>query len=106
MPKRSRETYLDDTCKRFKEEVYTTEVYTTKRKHEEEPQESRKRQRQVTEEYVSKLESDNVMMREACMGAGATIEALRNKVKQLEMLLNIQRSQMERIRINSDITVY
>jgi hypothetical protein len=101
MPKRSRETYLDDTCKRFKEEVYTT-----KRKHEEEPQESRKRQRQVTEEYISKLESDNVMMREACMGAGATIETLQNKVKQLEMLLNLQRSQMERIRINSDITVY
>jgi hypothetical protein len=35
-----------------------------------------------------------------------TIEVLQNKVKQLEMLLTIQRSQMERIRINSDITVY
>jgi hypothetical protein len=81
-------------------------VYTTKRKHEDEPQGSRKRQRQVTEEYVSKLESDNLMMREACMGAGATIDGLRNKVNHLETLLNIQRSQMERIRINSDITVY
>ena len=103
MPKRSRETYLDDTNKRFKEYIPTN-----KRKHNEDSEEggSRKRQRHVTEEYISKLESDNIMMREACMDAGATINALRNKVQHLEMLLNIQRSQMERIRINNDIIVY
>lgn len=101
MPKRSREPHIDETCKRFKEEVYTT-----KRKHDEDPQESRKRQRHITEEYISKLESDNAMMREACMEAGETIGTLQNRVKQLEMLLNIQRSQMERIRVNNDITVY
>jgi hypothetical protein len=108
MPKRSRETYIDETCKRFKEQSVCDSwgASCQKRKHEEEPQEPRKRQRQVTEEYVSKLESDNQLMCGACMEAGLIIESLRNKVKQLEMLLNIQRSQMERIRINSDITVY
>lgn len=102
MPKRSREESIgDEDNKRFKEIVYSN-----KRKHDEAEFESRKRQRQVTEEYISKLESDNAMMRQACMEAGVTIEVLQNKVKQLEMLLTIQRSQMERIRINSDVTVY
>ncbi len=101
MPKRSRETYFEDDTKRFK-----NMVVCNKRKHVPMEEEPRKRQRQVTEEYISKLESDNTMMREACMEAGVTIEGLQNKVKQLEMLLTIQRSQMERIRLNSDIVVY
>ena len=56
-------------------------VYSNKRKHDEVEFESRKRQRQVTEEYISKLESDNALMRQACMEAGASIEVLQNKVK-------------------------
>ena len=46
------------------------------------------------------------MMRQACFEAGETIETLRQRVTHLEMLLNLQRGQMERIRTSNDISVY
>ena len=45
-------------------------------------------------------------MRNACMEAGVTIESLRQKVKQLEFLLNLQRTQMERHRVDNNVVVY
>lgn len=102
MPKRSREEwYVEEPIKRMK-----NEELTNKRKHEGMDMEPRKRQRHVTEDYINNLERDNQLMRQACMEAGETICQLQGKIKQLETLLSIQRSQMERFRVSNDITVY
>lgn len=99
MPKRSRDEYVEEASKRMK----NMEV-CHKRKMECE-YEPRKRHKNW-EDYVNKLERENEMMKQACFQAGETIETLQQRVSQLEMLLNLQRSQMERIRINNDISVY
>lgn len=102
MPKRSREEwYCEESTKKIK-----NMVQTNKRKHEDTYIEPRKRQRHITEEYVNNLEKDNLIMRQACLEAGETIYQLQQKIKQLETLLSIQRSQMERFRVSNDITVY
>jgi len=102
MPKRSREEWFaEESVKKLKKLVVSN-----KRKNEDMHMEPRKRQRHITEEYICKLENDNRIMREACMEAGESICHLQNKIKQLEMLLSIQRSQMERFRVTNDITVY
>ncbi len=99
MPKRSRDEYTEDPSKRFK----TLEL-CQKRKYDGE-YEPRKRQKNW-EDYVNKLKGENDLMRQACFQAGETIGTLQQRVSQLEMLLNIQRSQMERFRINNDVSVY
>jgi hypothetical protein len=99
MPKRSRDEYTEDPSKRFK----TLEL-CQKRKYEGD-YEPRKRQKNW-EDCVNKLKGENDMMRQACFEAGGTIESLRKRVTHLEMLLNLQRGQMERFRINNDISVY
>ena len=102
MPKRSREDwYAEESVKKLKKLVVSH-----KRKNEDVHMEPRKRQRHITEDYITRLENDNRIMREACMEAGESICQLQNKVKQLEMLLSIQRSQMERFRVTNDIAVY
>lgn len=107
MPKRSRndyepmETIEEDYIKKQRHESITN-----KRNRDTEVFEPRKRHRHVTEDYVDKLEKDNMMMRNACMEAGVTIESLRQKVKQLEFLLNLQRTQMERHRVDNNVVVY
>ncbi len=100
MPKRTRE-YEEQGVKRF-----CQHPVSLKRKCQEEDTRCRKRQRNITEEYVDRLEKDNMIMVEACAQAGRAIENLQNHVKELETLLHIQRTQMERIRINNDIQVY
>lgn len=99
MPKRTRDEYTEDSSKRFK----TLEL-CQKRKYEG-AYEPRKRQKNW-EDSVNKLKGENDLMRQACFEAGETIETLRQRVTHLEMLLNIQRGQMERFRINNDIYVY
>ena len=90
MPKRSREDwYAEESVEKLKKLVVSH-----KRKNEDVHIEPRKRQPQITEDYITRLENDNRIMREACMEAGESICQLQNKVKQLEMLLSIQRSQM------------
>ena len=102
MPKRSRNDYEP-----MEEEDCTKKIkMSLKRNRDTEVFEPRKRHRHVTEDYINKLEKDNMMMRNACMEAGVTIETLRQKVKQLEFLLNLQRSQMERYRVNNNVVVY
>lgn len=99
MPKRRNPFDTMQEIKRFCPTV------SHKRKHEEE-QVSRKRHRGITKEYVDRIEKDNQLMKQACFDAGHAIEKLQNRIKELETLLCIQRTQMERFRINNDITVY
>jgi len=103
MPKRSRDEEDID----YNEKRVCYEQITHKRKSCNEGDDMpRKRQRQITEEYVDQLEKDNLLMRQACFEAGSTIEELRQRVQHLEMLLSLQRSQMEHIRVNNDVSVY
>lgn len=101
MPKRSREDDEFQPCQRSKHH----QPIVQKRKNEFEEQEPRKRQRSIAD-YVDKLEKDNEMMRGACFQAGEKISALEQRVKELELFLSIQSSQIERIRLNNNITVY
>lgn len=102
MPKRSRESPYECN-KRVKVDSYAT--HATKRKFEGEYQ-SNKRQRVVTEEYIEKLQKDNQLAKAACTEAMVTIKNLQERVEQLEYLLKIQRTQMERIRVNNNVTAY
>lgn len=102
MPKRSRESPYECN-KRVKVDSYAT--HTQKRKFEGEYH-SNKRQRVVTEEYIEKLQKDNQLAKQACTEAMVTINQLQEKVRQLEFLLNIQRTQMERIRVNNNVIAY
>ena len=99
MPKRSREDYDEDHPKRFKK------VDLCQKRKYEGAYEPRKRQKNW-EDYVNKLKGENDLMRQACFEAGETIETLRQRINHLEMLLNLQRGQMERFRTSNDITVY
>jgi hypothetical protein len=100
MPKRTRE-YEEQEVKRF-----CQHPVSLKRKCEEEDNGCRKRQKNITGEYVDRLEKDNRVMMEACAQAGHAIDRLNQRVKELETLLHLQRTQMERIRLNNDIRVY
>tara|TARA_B100000925_G_scaffold282183_1_gene254785 strand:+ start:503 stop:811 length:309 start_codon:yes stop_codon:yes gene_type:complete len=102
MPKRSRESPYECN-KRAKVDSYAT--HAQKRKFDGEYQ-SNKRQRVITEEYIERLQKDNQLAKQACTEAMVTIEHLQERVKQLEFLLNIQRTQMERIRVNNNVIAY
>tara|TARA_B110000008_G_scaffold38943_1_gene35717 strand:- start:1548 stop:1859 length:312 start_codon:yes stop_codon:yes gene_type:complete len=103
MPKRSRESPSGFDNKRAKVDSYAT--HAQKRKFDGEYQ-SNKRQRVVTEDYVEKLQKDNQMAKQACSHAMVTIDQLQERVRQLEFLLGVQRSQMERFRLNNNVTAY
>lgn len=103
MPKRSRESLCNFDTKRAKVDSYAT--HAQKRKFEGEYQ-SNKRQRVITEAYVEKLQKDNQLAKAACTEAMVTIDQLQERVRQLEFLLGVQRSQMERIRVNNNVTAY
>ena len=60
----------------------------------------------VTEAYVEKLQKDNQLAKAACTEAMASINQLQERVRQLEFLLGVQRSQMERFRLNNNVTAY
>ncbi len=103
MPKRSRESPCDFDNKRVKIQTHTT--HAQKRKFDGEYQ-SNKRQRVVTEEYVCQLQKDNQLAKAACTEAMTTINNLQERVRQLEFLLGVQRSQMERFRLNNNVIAY
>ena len=103
MPKRNRESPYELENKRAKVDSYAT--HAQKRKFEGEYQ-SNKRQRVVTEDYVEKLQKDNQLAKAACSHAMVTIDQLQERVRQLEFMLGVQRSQMERFRLNNNVTAY
>ena len=85
--------------------IQTHTTHAQKRKFGGEYQ-SNKRQRVVTEAYVEKLQKDNQLAKAACTEAMASINQLQERVRQLEFLLGVQRSQMERFRLNNNVTAY
>lgn len=105
--KRSRDYETEIPTKRLRE----TCNLAGKRKRVEIDQ-GRKRTK-TTEDEVQRLrqekekyERDSLLMKQACFEAGHRIESLQRRVQELEMLLSMQRVQMERIRLNNNITVY
>lgn len=105
--KRSRDYEPEIPMKRVRE----SQNVAGKRKRVEIDQQ-RKRTK-TTEDEVQRLrkekevhERESLLMRQACFTAGNRIEQLQARVQELEMLLSMQRVQMERIRLNNNITVY
>ena len=106
MSKRKREDE-DTYTKRFK-----VMDICRKRKVEQDVQVSNKRYRSM-EQYIEQMEYDNKMMKDACSKAGEIIQDQRrqlseqnNRIAELETLLKLQRTQMDRIIVNNNITVY
>lgn len=102
--------------KREDEDTYTKRFKVMdicrKRKVEENAHVSNKRYRSM-EQYIKQMEHENKLMKDACFKAGETIEVQRNqileqnkRIAELETLLKLQRTQMDRIIVNNNISVY
>lgn len=76
-----------------------------KRKFQGEETQTNKRLRSM-DQYVEQMDKENKMMRDACFQAGETIDRQRRRIAELETLLTLQRTQMHRLIVNNNITVY
>ena len=58
------------------------------------------------ENRIAKLEDDMTMMRNAMEMAGIEIINLRQENEKIKYLMEVQRCQMERQRLNNNVSVY
>lgn len=116
MPKRSRVDYISDL-----DDLQITQMQKHdsgmssvlgKRNNEDMSYENHKKKAR-TDQYtmelenrIGKLENDMLMMRNAMEMAGIELIKLRQENEKLKYLMEVQRCQMERQRLNNNVSVY
>lgn len=116
MPKRSRVDYISDlddlqvTQMQKQESGYSSVL--GKRNNEQTSYENHKKKARTDaytmelENRIGKLENDMLMMRNAMEMAGIELIKLRQENEKLKYLMEVQRCQMERQRLNNNVSVY
>ena len=116
MPKRSRVDYISDlddlqvTQMQRQDSGYSSILGKRNNEHiSYENQKKKARTDQYTmglENRIAKLEGDMLMMRNAMEMAGIELLNLRQENDKLKYLMEVQRCQMERQRLNNNVSVY
>ena len=113
MPKRSRVDYISDLDDQSTVTPQQPIMHVLGKRpntfSEYENQKKRARSDEYTmklENRIAKLEDDMTMMRNAMEMAGIDLIKLRQENEKLKYLMEVQRCQMERQRLNNNVSVY
>jgi hypothetical protein len=113
MPKRSRVDYISDLDDQSTVTPQQPLMHVLGKRHNTFCDYENQKKRARTDEYtmklenrIAKLEDDMTMMRNAMEMAGIEIINLRQENEKIKYLMEVQRCQMERQRLNNNVSVY
>ncbi len=113
MPKRSRVDFISDLNDQSTVTPQQPIMHVLGKRPNTVSDYENQKKRARTDEYtmklenrIAKLEDDMSMMRNAMEMAGIELIRLRQENEKLKYLMEVQRSQMERQRLNNNVSVY
>ena len=113
MPKRSRVDYISDLDDQSTVTPQQPIMHVLGKRPNTFSEYENQKKRSRTDEYsmklenrIAKLENDMTMMRNAMEMAGIELIKLRQENEKLKYLMEVQRCQMERQRLNNNVSVY
>ena len=113
MPKRSRVDFISDLDNNTRAPTNQPIMHVLGKRPNTFSEYENQKKRSRTDEYtmklensIAKLEDDMSMMRNAMEMAGIELIKLRQENERIKYLMEVQRCQMERQRLNNNVSVY